>query len=202
MNSDKILFIDTETGGLDPSKYSLLSIAFVVWQDFKILGAKEIFINDGVLEATPEALEINGIDLKEHITKSISPQLAIKEMSEFLNLHFLAEEKITLAGHNINFDINFFKHLLSQNNYLFHVRFTHRNIDTATILYFLYLGNKIKQKALSSDEAFSLFGINIEGRHTALGDAVATAKLFSILVRLISKNVKIKGSTTLPRLFD
>lgn len=27
----RLLFIDTETGGLDPEKHSLLSVGFVVW---------------------------------------------------------------------------------------------------------------------------------------------------------------------------
>ncbi len=34
---DKLLFIDTETGGLDPDKHSLLSIAMVVWEDMEII---------------------------------------------------------------------------------------------------------------------------------------------------------------------
>lgn len=204
MKADKILFIDTETGGLDPTLHSLLSIAFVVWQDFKIIDSKEFLINDGILNVTPEALVINGINIDEHKKYSVSPEVTIKGIDSFLSIHFGETEKISLGGHNINFDVNFFKYFLSKNNYPFHNRFSHRIVDTATILYYLYLAGKIKQKAISSTEAFSLFGISVDGRHTALGDSIATAKLFTILLRMISKNAKIKrpDSMNSPSLFD
>jgi len=204
MKADKILFIDTETGGLDPTVHSLLSIAFVVWQDFTIIDSKEFLINDGVLNATPEALKINGIDIQEHKKHSIEPNAAIKEMNSFLSIHFDDHEKISLGGHNINFDVNFLKQFLSKNNFPYHRRFSHRIVDTATILYYLYLADKIKQKTISSAEAFSFFGIAVDGRHTALGDAIATAKLFTVLLRIISKNAKIKQPSPInsPSLFD
>lgn len=204
MKPDKILFIDTETGGLDPTVNSLLSIAFVVWQDFKIIDSIELLINDGILNATPEAIKINSIDIQKHKKHSILPDVAIKEMNSFLSIHFNETEKIPLGGHNVNFDVNFFKYFLSKNNFAFHLRFSHRIVDTATILYYLYLADKIKQKTISSAEAFSFFGISVDGRHTALGDAIATAKLFSLLLRIISKNAKInrKNPINLPSLFD
>ena len=40
-------------------------------------------------------------------------------------------------------------------------------------------------RAISSDDAFDLFGIKVEGRHTALGDAVATAQLFMKLLNTV-----------------
>ncbi|MEP7318648.1 MAG: 3'-5' exonuclease [Panacibacter sp.] len=204
MRPDKILFIDTETGGLDPSKNSLLSLALVVWQEFEIVGSKEILINDGLLNSTPQALKINGINLEEHKKNAFHPKEVLKEFDDFLNFHFLSNEKITLAGHNINFDVNFLKYFLLENNYSYFKRFSHRYVDTATILYYLYLSGKIKQKAISSQEAFDLFGISVEGRHTALGDAIATAKLFTILLRIISKNARVKATEQeqMPNLFD
>lgn len=192
MKTDKILFIDTETGGLDPLKNSLLSVAFVIWQNFKIIDYKEILINDGILNSTPQALQINGIDLENHRNTALKTEFAIEEINKFINSHFTNDEKITLAGHNVNFDVNFLKHFLSANNFPFHKRFSHRYIDTATILYYLYLSGKLKQKAISSQEAFDLFHINVDRRHTALGDALATAKLFSVLLRKVYRNVKIK----------
>ncbi|MEO6729828.1 MAG: 3'-5' exonuclease [Ferruginibacter sp.] len=203
MKPDKILFIDTETGGLDPFVNSLLSIAFVVWQNFNIIDTKEIFINDGILNVTSQALEINGIDIVNHSNISVTPEIAINQIESFLELHFEKDEKITLGGHNINFDVNFFKHFLSKNHYTYHKRFSHRIVDTATILYYLYLGGKIKQKTISSTEAFNIFGIVVNKRHSAIGDAIATAELFTILLRIISNNAKVKNSIPidLPKLF-
>ena len=188
---DKLLFIDTETGGLDPNQHSLLSIAMVVWQNMEIFESLEIFINDGKLNVTDEALEINKIDLEKHKDISLSPRGAISKIFDFLNKHFDASEKITVAGHNINFDVNFLRFFLTQNNENFSKHFSHRFIDTSSILYYLYLSGNLKYKVLSSSDAFALFGISVEGRHTALGDAIATAKLYTNLLELTKKKLKI-----------
>lgn len=182
---DRLLFIDTETGGLDPGKHSLLSVALVVWEGGKIVDAQEWLINDGILSVTAEALAVNRIDLVKHRQTALSPPESIDKLLAFIGRHFPGQEKITLAGHNVHFDIGFLKSFFSANNKDFSEFFSHRVIDTSSILHYLHLAGKLKQKAVSSDEAFALFGIKVEGRHTALGDALATARLFTKLLRLI-----------------
>jgi DNA polymerase III subunit epsilon len=201
MRPDKIVFIDTETGGLDPMQNSLLSIALVIWQEFEIIDSTEILIDDGVLNVSKKALEINKIDLVEHKAKALVATDAINKVDEFFSKHFGSEEKITLGGHNINFDVNFLRHFLVRHNYQWHKRFSHRFVDTATILYYLYLSGKLKEKAISSDEAFRLFGINVDNRHSALGDAVATAKLFTTLLKIIYKNAPLASKPPSLELF-
>ena len=142
---DKLLFIDTETGGLDPARHSLLSLAMVVWEDTQILDSQEILIDDGILSVTAEVL----------------------------------------AGHNVHFDAAFLRTFFALNNKDYSKFFSHRMIDTSSILHYLHLAGRLKQKATSSDQAFGLFDIQVEGRHTALGDAVATAELFTELLNLI-----------------
>jgi DNA polymerase-3 subunit epsilon len=183
-HSDRILFIDTETGGLDPINYSLLSVGLVLWRECEIHETKEIFINDGKLNATKEALEINKIDLDDHRINSISSYEAIQQMIQFIERNFDTSEKITLAGHNVGFDISFVRYLLDSQNYNFGDYFSHRSIDTASILNYLYLAGKLESKIVSSTEAFNHFGIEVSGRHTALGDAIATAELFTKLIHL------------------
>lgn len=181
----RLLFIDTETGGLDPDKHSLLSIAMVIWEDSKIIDSMEILVNDGILSVTREALSINKIDLEEHKRSAVSSSLAMDEILLFIGKHFPGQGKITLAGHNVHFDADFLKRFFSSNNQNFSKYFSHRIIDTSSILHYLYLAERIKHKAISSDEAFDLFNIKVEGRHTALGDAMATAQLFTKLLSLI-----------------
>jgi DNA polymerase-3 subunit epsilon len=67
----------------------------------------------------------------------------------------------------------------------FNQYFSHRMIDTASILHYLYLSGRLEQKVVSSDEAFAHFKIAVEGRHTALGDALATAQLFNCLLEIL-----------------
>lgn len=184
---DRLLFIDTETGGLDPNKHSLLSLAMVVWENMKIIDSQEILINDGLLSVTDEALAINKIDIEKHKQSAIPPKEAIKTMLLFIDKHFPLQKKITLVGHNVQFDVAFLKTLFSQNHEDFSKFFSHRMIDTSSILYYLYLTGHIKHKAISSDDAFELFKIHVDGRHTALGDAIATAELFNKLLGLTKK---------------
>jgi len=184
---NRLLFIDTETGGLNPDKHSLLSLAMVVWGDMKIIDSQELLINDGILSVTEEALSINKIDIEKHKKSAISSSQAIEKVFLFISRHFPHQSKITLAGHNVHFDVSFLRFFFSRNNENFSKFFSHRIIDTSSILYYLYLAGHIKQKAISSDEAFELFKIKVEGRHTALGDAIATAKLFNKLLYLTKK---------------
>jgi len=182
---DRILFIDTETGGIEPQIHSLLSIGLVVWEQSRIIAEKEIFINDGILNVTSSALSINQIDIDKHIKQSVSPKESVSEIYEFINLYFDNTEKIILGGHNVNFDKEFLKFFFKKQGEDFNFRFSHRSIDTASILYFLYFSGIIKEKAISSDDAFNLFSIEIEKRHSALSDAKATAKLFTVLLGLV-----------------
>lgn len=182
---DRLLFIDTETGGLDPDKHSLLSLGMVVWEDMEIIDSQELLINDGVLTVTGEALAINKIDMEKHKQSAMSSSQAIDRIFSFISNHFPHQRKITLAGHNVHFDANFLRSFFSSNNKDFSKIFSHRIIDTSSILYYLYLAGHIKHRAISSDEAFDLFDIKVKGRHTAIGDAIATAKLFTKLLNLI-----------------
>ena len=185
---DRLLFVDTETGGLNSTEHSLLSVAMVVWQDMQIIDSQEILINDGKLSVTEEALSINKINIEKHKQSAISPSQAIEKMVAFIGKHFPRQTKITIAGHNVQFDVSFLKVLFSQNKKNFDTYFSHRIIDTSSILYYLYLAGHIKNRAISSDDAFALFEIKVNGRHTALGDAIATAELFTKLLQLTQKN--------------
>ena len=188
MNKEsRLLFIDTETGGLDPDKHSLLSVAMVVWENMEVIDSQELLINDGKLIVTDEALAINRIDIEKHKKSAISPSQAIEKILQFIGRHFPRERRITIAGHNVQFDLAFLKILFSQDKKDISKFFSHRIIDTSSILHYLYLAGHIKQKAISSEEAFELFEIKVEGRHTALGDAVATAELFNKLLYLIKR---------------
>jgi len=203
MKADKILFIDTETGGTDPASHSLLSLALVIWKELEVRASIEILVDDGVFNVTERALEINGINLSEHKKKAVSSALALQQFDEFLDIHFSRDEKIILGGHNINFDVNFLNAFLTRNGYSFQQRFSHRFVDTSSILFYLYLTGKIKRKLTASQDAFDYFGITVAGRHTALGDAFATAQLFSKLVSILYRDPKNRSSSQrdMPDLF-
>lgn len=194
----KLLVIDTETGGTDPATHSLLSLAVVVWSDGEVAASTEILIAETPLVVTPGALEINRIDLVEHCKRAVSPALAMETLLSFLRSNFVEELAagrggVTLAGHNVHFDIGFLKRLCAQTGASFEKLFSHRALDTAGLLRFLMLAGVLPVSSASSTEAFRHFGIPIDDteRHTALGDARATARLISKLIELVHSKAAI-----------
>jgi DNA polymerase III subunit epsilon len=183
---DRILFIDTETGGIDPQKHSLLSIGLVVWEPNKgILDSIQILIKSSEYIITKEAQNINKFDRETHDMTALKPQVVIECMINFIRKYFEENQAIPLAGHNTQFDINFLKRFLDENGRSFGSIFSHRIIDTYSILRYLYYCGRIDQNIASSSEAFRFFNIQVDSRHTALGDAIATAKLFEAMMKLI-----------------
>jgi DNA polymerase III epsilon subunit-like protein len=187
----RLLVVDTETGGVDPQIHSILSLAAVVWDDGKILAEFEVLIAEPVLAVTARALEINGIDLVEHCKQAVAPIGAWAQFQSFLWQNLTEElasaHKITLVGHNVNFDVGFMKRLFRLTGVAFEDVFSHRVIDTAGLLRFLTLAQRLKLSGASSTEAFESFGIAVPKgrRHTALGDARATAQLLSKLIDVV-----------------
>lgn len=187
----KIYFIDTETGGLDPQKTDLLTVGIVEWENETILRTMEIKIVRDVYRLTPKALEVNKIDLS-HFNTNIpgyyTPYGAKKEIVKFVSGP--SQEKKIIAGHNIAFDIGFInEQLFKANHDSMNDCFDYRAIDTASILRTLYIAKKLPEDLSKLDDALSYFGVYIEEkeRHTALGDAIATAKLFNKLLETIKK---------------
>jgi len=188
----KLLVVDTETGGADPNRHSILSLAAVVWENGEIRGEVEILVAEGDLVVTARALEINRIDLVAHAREAVAPREALSLLLDFVAKHYRREldegEQVTLAGHNVGFDLGFLKRLCRLAGAEFPSVFSHRVLDTASVLRFLSLTELLPGKTVSSDGAFEYFGIAIEAetRHSALGDARATAQLLTRLVQLVA----------------
>jgi len=188
----KLLVIDTETGGVDPDRHSILSLAAVVWEGGEIRGEIEILVAEPDFAVTTRALEMNRIDLVAHGRRAIAPREALALLQEFVFKHFGQElsagEQLVLAGHNVGFDIGFLKRLYRLAGAEFPSIFSHRVLDTASALRFLSLAGLLPAAAISSSGAFDYLGITIqaEKRHSALGDARGTAELLTRLVELVS----------------
>ncbi|WP_425060342.1 3'-5' exonuclease DinG [Sporomusa carbonis] len=183
---EKLLFIDTETGGIDCNKHSLLSVGLVVWgNDREIIDSTEVFIRHRNYIVTSTAQNINKFNMQEHEQLAVHPKKAIELILNFCKQHFSENLLIPLAGHNTQFDVNFLKVFLKKNGRSFDQIFSHRIIDTYTLLRSLYYSGKITNDISSSTQAFRYFDIKVNGRHSAKGDAIATAQLFSRLLELL-----------------
>ena len=79
---NRLVFIDTETGGTDPHKHSLLSIGIVVWdKTLGIIAEKEYFVKNTRYYVTKEAQKINKFDRKMHNAVAKEPKEIINGLS-------------------------------------------------------------------------------------------------------------------------
>ena len=99
----RLLVLDTETGGLDPERHALLSVAAVDSQDNEAFTAIIRPHADWLVE--PEALEKNGFTL-DFLEKNGRPE---REVLQDLNLWLRSRRGTLLAGQNIAFDRDFLK---------------------------------------------------------------------------------------------
>ena len=71
----KLLVIDTETGGLDPSCASILSVAGVVWSDGSLTGSISLLITEPEMLLDPKAIDVNQIDVHQLVANKATRQV-------------------------------------------------------------------------------------------------------------------------------
>lgn len=179
------LFIDTETGGIDCGRHSLLSIGLVVGDEGVVRHSMEILIKHPNYVVSGGGMRVNRIDIAKHDAEALEPVEALAVLDIFLQQYFpCLKEPISLVGHNVSFDRDFLGVFFAENGRPLEPRFSHRLIDTHSIAAALRDAGKLEVENLSSSALFAHFGIEIpeEKRHTALGDALGTFDLYWKLV--------------------
>jgi DNA polymerase III subunit epsilon len=182
------LFLDTETGGLDAERHSLLSLGLVVGSEGTLRGSLEILIRHEPYVVSAGGMAVNRIDLVQHHKAAQEPEAALEALEAFTQTHFPGTGPITLVGHNVAFDRNFLATFFARNGRPFEPRYSHRIIDTHSVAAALRDAGRLPLESLSSSALFQHFGILIpeEKRHTALGDALGTFELYWKLVGLLT----------------
>jgi DNA polymerase III alpha subunit (gram-positive type) len=150
------LAFDTETGGLDPKKTSLLTAYFAVLDenfnaiaelDLKIKGDK-----NEIYHVTGEALKINGINLSElhNENRNVTKGLAAVQLSDLIRTHSgEGQAPLIPIGHNVNFDIGFInEHLIPKEMWDRYV--SYHLLDTASAANFLKAKGLIPQTVRGS----------------------------------------------------
>lgn len=161
---------DTETTGLRPSAGDeIVSIAAARICQGRVLSGETFsrLVNPG-RPIPPESTKFHGIT-DEMVRTAPSAAIALKQFHAFV-------EDAVLVAHNAAFDMSFLK--LKQD--AAGVRFDHVVLDSLLLSAFLF--PDIADHSL--DAVAARLGIDIAGRHSALGDAVATATIFAKLIEL------------------
>lgn len=198
---ERMVVIDTETGGLNPSVNPIVSLAAVVVdKNFVPLDTLQMLINEGQQAiVAEEAMRIHRISRQDIAVAGVKPPEVIKRFHSWLLEYFplLGEERIVLAGHNVYFDRGFLMRLYGLAGADFDKFFSRRMIDSAAVYGFLSLVGLVPETDLSSDSIFANLGILPAQRslHAALSDALLTTASLRIMLQMLMSSPR--ASTTM-----
>ncbi len=181
--NDVVIF-DIEAGGLDPLTHSIMTVGFVRGDGAHEL---ELTIAEEEIIADPRALAVNRLDPEQVARDGLTVSAACDRVDAYLAaVH--PESRPMICGHNVAFDLAYMRRLYTLAHRPVPQCFTHRTLDTHTLLWSLIRMGTLPDGLQSSDAAFAHFDIAPPEhlRHTALGDAVATRDLLENLLQLMA----------------
>lgn len=179
-----LLVIDTETGGLDPERHALLSVAAVDST------TEECFVE--IIAPDPEwivehaALEKNGLSL-DFLKKNGRPE---REVMQDLSLWLAARRFSLLAGCNVAFDRDFLRAAFRRHGLTWPMG---KSIDLQAAAWLAHEvggitlpvgADKLPRLSLEHIAAALDFG-RVSDTHNALEDALLTLSCFKTLTRTL-----------------
>ncbi|MBF0288043.1 MAG: hypothetical protein HQM14_09515 [SAR324 cluster bacterium] len=164
---------DTETTGLNPSGGDeIISIAAIRIVNGRLLEGETFEQLIDPLRSIPqESINIHGIHPEMLEGKPLIEQ-ALPHFHKFA-------ENTVLVGHNAAFDMRFFQ----MKEKVVNVSFTHPVLDTLLLSAVVHP----YQDQHFLEKIAERFNLKVEARHTALGDALLTAKIFLKLIPLLAQ---------------
>ncbi|MEZ4869616.1 MAG: exonuclease domain-containing protein [Caldilineaceae bacterium] len=161
---------DTETTGLDPQRDEIISIGAVRVLTGRIL-RQELFdqLIDPRRPIPHLATHVHGID-----DTMVQGRPTIAQVLP--RFYHFAEETV-LVGHNVAFDLR----LLARKEQVTGVHFGQPILDTLLLSEVL----QPNEKNHELEAIAARLGVNVLGRHTALGDALVTAEVFLRMIPLL-----------------
>ncbi|MEA3465177.1 MAG: 3'-5' exonuclease [Thermodesulfobacteriota bacterium] len=170
--------IDLETTGLDLTKDVIINAAAVKIKSGRITKIYETYINPP-FPIPPESIQWHGITDDMLVDKPAIGEVLL----EFLN--FVGDSLI--VGHHINFDINMLNRHLGE--------FYDCNLEGTPWLDTMLLHKLVMENNTSTelDDLLNVYVIDCDERHRALGDSIATAKVFLRILQELSLSYQTLG---------
>lgn len=190
---NKIIFIDTETGGVNPEKAALIQLSGIIRIDKKDVEKFNFYIKPFEnSEVTEKALEVQGRTLEELKTdKYVEEKEVYKQFIKLLDKYidkYDRTDKFIVAGYNIRFDVDILKAFFQRhgNNFLFSY-LDSSMLDPLYSIRLLQIAEVLPVLENNKLETWCKhFGIELKA-HDSLEDIEATKKLIGKLISLIRK---------------
>lgn len=190
---NKIIFIDTETGGVNPEKAALIQLSGIIRIDKKDVEKFNFYIKPFEnSEVTEKALEVQGRTLEELKTdKYVEEKEVYKQFVNLLDKYidkYDRTDKFVVAGYNVRFDVDILKAFFQRhgNNFLFSY-LDSSMLDPLYSIRLLQIAEVLPVLENNKLETWCKhFGIELKA-HDSLEDVEATKKLIGKLISLIRK---------------
>lgn len=189
----KILFIDTETGGVNPKESALIQLSGIVRIDKKDVEEFNFFIKPFAgSEVNAKALEVQGRTEKELETEKYRPEKEVytnfkKILDRYID-KYDKTDKFIVAGYNVKFDIDMLQSFFKRNgdNFLFSY-ISSSVLDPLPCIGMLQLCEVLLELENNKLETWCKhFGIEFKA-HDSLEDIKATKELIFKFAKLIRK---------------
>lgn len=205
LSSERLVFFDVETGGLDPARHPLIQFAAVVvdgdWNEVEALEAK---IHFDPATADPSALAVNSYDPDIWASQALAPTIASRLLGDLFRRH-ATMHKVSRAGkpytvarlaaHNAPFDTGFlgafFKDLDE-----FCPAALYESLDTCALARWASLLFPPGARDHKLGTLCEWLGVQHDNAHDALTDVRATVQVARALVS------KLGGASGGPRLYQ
>ncbi|MDM8568373.1 3'-5' exonuclease [Thiotrichales bacterium HSG1] len=175
IDDTRFVVIDTETTGLHAyAGDEIISICMLEMQGLKLTGREYQTHINPERHISEESTAIHGIKDEDVVD---SPKITdiLPDLVEFI-------DKSVIVGHHLNFDIRFLNKVFQKKLLC---RLPHLWVDTM-MLYIAYSG---RMGHYTLDEIAKICKVDNPARHTAYGDAMATAIIFQrITANMLSVN--------------
>lgn len=199
----KVIWIDTETTGLDPKIHGLREVGFLIEIDGLIVEEGHLHINTltyknerYISKYVSENFGVYEVSLA--FNESSQEQLVKFEriMNKYVNIN--DKSKFQMAGFNVSFDYEFIKEWFSDTDGLmrgFNAYFGYQKLDVLELVRHLKYLNLFKTKNNKLETLCNHFDVDINA-HQALSDIQATKILHQVLVEdFIKRGDKDESNT-------
>ena len=185
----KLLYLDTETTGVDPKVDSIFQISCIyvdtndpgltLSYDYKLAPYKNRYLTPIAKEKTGRTdEEINNFPRQDLVFKEFQEEICSKVD------RFNRSDKMFLLGYNIAFDDSFLREWFSFNGDRYYGSyFWNPPLDAMTYAGLKLMGMRPSLPNFQLTTVYkALTGTEIEGAHDAMADVRATKELFDILL--------------------
>jgi DNA polymerase III epsilon subunit-like protein len=184
----KVLVIDTETGGLDASLFSLLSVAAIVLNEGVVEEEYYTLVNEDVIIVEDEAMKINRLDLERNRSEGKNPRQVVNVLNNLILKHGI-RRGVTIVAHNAPFDVSYMKRLYRLAGVDYSKWFAYRSLCTVTGALLLDQAGRITLPggSASLDNLTTLWNLKLDrpDGHNALDDARATVLVYNKLIQML-----------------